>query len=88
MGTDGDQVYYLVPSTPEHSPTEIVSLIRSVTEKGIFAEHPEVKKLLWGGEFWGDWYFILSVGRKFTGVKVIKAYVKNQRKERSAGSLC
>lgn len=46
VGTDGDHVHYLVQSTPEHSPTEIVRLIKSVTAKRIFAERPEVKRML------------------------------------------
>lgn len=51
VGTDGDHVHYLVQSTPDHSPAEIVRLIKGMTAKRIFAEHPEVKRMLWGGEF-------------------------------------
>lgn len=54
VGTDGDHVHYLVQSTPDHSPAEIVRLIKGMTAKRIFAEHPEVKRMLWGGEFWSD----------------------------------
>jgi REP element-mobilizing transposase RayT len=32
----------------------------------IFHEHPEVKKHLWGGEFWEDGYFARTVGDKVT----------------------
>ncbi|RFU94089.1 IS200/IS605 family transposase [Sphaerochaeta halotolerans] len=77
VGADGDHVHFLVQSTPEHSPTEIVRTIKSVTAKRIFAEHPEVKRMLWGGEFWGDGYFVSSVG-KFTSEEVIAEYVKRQ----------
>ena len=86
VGTDGDNVHYLVQSTPEHSPSEIVRLIKSVTAKRIFAEHPEVKKKLLGGEFWSDGYFVSTV-RKFTSERVIKEYVKNQGKERDYKQL-
>ncbi len=41
MGADGDHVHYLVQSTPDHSPPEIVRLIKGRTAKRIFAEHPE-----------------------------------------------
>ena len=79
VGADGDHVHYLVQSTPEHSPTEIVRTIKSVTARRIFAEHPEVKKKLWGGEFWSDGYYIATVG-KFNSESVIAEYVKNQGK--------
>lgn len=86
VGTDGDHVHYLVQSTPDHSPSELVRLIKSVTAKRIFAEHPEVKKMLWGGSFWSDGYFLASVG-KFTSETVIRAYVKNQGKEKDYKQL-
>ncbi len=86
VGTDGDYVHYLVQSTPDHSPTEIIRLIKSVTAKRIFAEHPEVKKMLWGGEFWSDGYFVSTVG-KFTSESVIREYVKNQGQEKNYKQL-
>ena len=54
--------------------------------KRVFAEHPEVKKMLWGGEFWSDGYFVSSVG-KFTSENVIREYIKNQGKEESYRQL-
>ncbi len=33
---------------------EIIRMIKSITAKKIFEKHPEVKKQLWGGEFWSD----------------------------------
>ena len=86
VGCDGDHVHYLVQSTPTHSPAEIVKVIKSVTARRIFAEHPEVKKMLWGGEFWSDGYFVASVGR-FTSENVIAEYVKNQGREKEYKQL-
>ena len=77
VGADGDPVHFLVQSTPEHSPTETVRTIKSVTAKRIFTEHPEVKRMLWGGAFLGDGYFVSSVG-KFTSEDVKVEYVKRQ----------
>lgn len=86
VGVDGDHVHYLVQSTPDHSPTEIVRTIKSVTAKRIFAEHPEVKKVLWGGQFWSDGYFVASVG-KHTSETAVAAYVRNQGKEKDYKQL-
>ena len=63
VGADGDHVHWLVQSTPEYSPTRIITTIKSITAKRIFAEHPEVKKMLWGGSFWSGGYFVSSVGK-------------------------
>ena len=80
IGTDGDNIHFLVQSTPTHSPSEIVKIIKSITARQIFAECPQVKKQLWGGEFWTDGYFVATVGKN-QNESVIREYVKNQGKQ-------
>ena len=80
IGTDGDHVHFLVQSTPTHSQSEIVKIIKSITARQIFAECPQVKKALWGGEFWTDGYFVATVGKN-QNETVIREYVKNQGKQ-------
>ena len=63
VGADGDHVHYLIQSTPDHSPSEIIKMVKSVTARRIFAEYPEVKRMLWGGPFWSEGYFVGSVGK-------------------------
>jgi putative transposase len=41
---------------------------------------PELKKSLWGGEFWSDGYYVSTVGEKGNW-SVVERYVKNQGKE-------
>jgi len=77
IGTDEDHVHFLVQSVPTYSPTKIVRTIKSITAREIFRQMPEVKKQLWGGEFWSDGYFISTVGTHATE-EIIKQYVKNQ----------
>ena len=77
IGADRNHVHFLVQSTPNHSPSEIIRKIKSITGRQIFLECPEVKKWLWGGQFWSDGYFVGSVGKN-QNEKVIQEYVKNQ----------
>ncbi len=79
IGTDYDHVHFLVQSVPKYSPTKIVRTIKSITAKEIFRQMPEVKKQMWGGEFWSDGYFISTVGSHGTE-EMLKQYVKNQGK--------
>ena len=51
IGTDKDHVHFLIQSVPKYSPTEIIRIIKSITAKQVFKEYPEVKRVLWGGEF-------------------------------------
>ena len=77
IGTDEDQVHFLVQSVPMYSPKKIVQRIKSLTAREIFRACPEVKKQLWGGEFWSDGYFISTVG-KHGNEDVIKKYIQEQ----------
>lgn len=77
IGADKDHVHFLIQSTPIHSPTEIIKIVKSITAERIFAEHPEVKMKLWGGNFWSEGYFVATVSR-FTSENVIAEYVRNQ----------
>ena len=77
IGADSDHVHFLVQSVPTYSPTKIVRTIKSITAKEIFRQMPEVKKQLWGGEFWSDGYYISTVGAH-SSEEAIKSYIKNQ----------
>ena len=77
IGTDKDHVHFLVQSVPAYSVTKIVTLIKSVSAREIFRRCPQVKKKLWGGEFWTDGYFASTVG-KHGNESTIGSYVKNQ----------
>jgi putative transposase len=74
IGTDKDNVHFLVPSVPSYSPTKIVQIIKSFTAREIFHRVPTVKKRLWGGEFWSKGYFMSTVGRH-GNEEVIRQYV-------------
>lgn len=80
IGVDKNHVHFLVQSLPSKSPTELIRVIKSVTARQIFKECPQVKKLLWGGEFWTDGYFVSTVGKN-QNETVIHEYVKNQGKQ-------
>ena len=75
IGTDGDHVHFLIQSIPSYSPTQIVRKLKSITAREIFSRVPEVKKQLWGGEFWTDGYFVSTVG-EHANEDVIRAYIQ------------
>ena len=77
IGTDKDQVHFLVQSVPTYTVTKLVMVIKSITAREIFRLCPHVKTQLWGGEFWSDGYFASSVGRH-GDENTIKDYVKGQ----------
>jgi putative transposase len=54
MGMDKDHIHLLCGAHPKVSPGQIVRISKSITAREIFRAKPEVKKKLWGGEFWTD----------------------------------
>lgn len=80
IGADEDHVHFLVQSVPSKSVTEVVRVIKSISAREIFRRCPEVKKQLWGGEFWTSGYFASSVG-KHGNEEMIMKYVSGQGKE-------
>jgi putative transposase len=100
IGVEGDHVHFLVQSVPMYSPKKIVQTIKSIIAREVFKHVPEVKKQLWGGEFWSDGYFISTVGkhgdeemiahyvRKQGQEKVYKKLYKQKKKEDPNHSMC
>ena len=80
MEVKDDHVHLFLSAPPRYSPARVVQIIKSISAKMVFKQFPEVKKQLWGGEFWGDGYFVRSVGDKVTS-EVIRRYIKYQQQE-------
>jgi REP element-mobilizing transposase RayT len=77
IGTDEDQVHFLVQLVLMFSVERIVQMIKSLTAREVFRRRPEVKRTLWGGEFWSDGYYAGTVG-KHGDEAMIGNYVKGQ----------
>ena len=81
IGTDRDHVHFVVQSVPTYQPKKVVQIIKSITAREIFTRVPEVKKQLWGGEFWSDGYYITTIG-KHGSEDVVRNYVKKQGQDK------
>ena len=80
IGSDKDHVHFLIQSVPNYSPTQIARTVKSITAKEVFKRCPDVKKKLWGGEFWLDGFYVATVS-EHGNEKIIANYVKNQGDE-------
>ena len=54
IGPDQNHTHFLIQSVPTDRPPKIVQTVKRLTARQVFARAPEVKKRLWGGEFWGE----------------------------------
>ena len=82
IGFDKEHVHYLIQSVPTYSVTKLVTIIKSLTAREILKKCPEVKRKLWGGEFWSDGYYASTVGKN-GNEGMVKKYVEAQGKDYS-----
>ena len=61
--------------------------LKSLTARELFQSHPEIKKQLWGGNFWTSGYYANTVGLLYGSRDVIKIYVSNQGNEKKYKKL-
>jgi len=80
IGIDEDHVHFLFQSVPTYSPTKIMTILKSITAREVFRRCPQVKKHLWGGNFWSEGYFVSTVGPQ-GNENTIANYVREQGSE-------
>ena len=86
IGCDGNHIHVLCSFHPKYSVGEVVRKFKSITAREVFKAYPELRKDLWGGEFWTDGYYVATVGERGDW-EVVKKYVKNQGKPEDCGQL-
>ena len=79
LGCDSDHIHILCSFHPKLSSSDVVRTFKSITARNLFKRFPELRKDLWGGEFWSDGYFISTISEKGNW-KQVEAYVRNQGK--------
>ena len=79
LGMDKNHIHLLCGAHPKISPGEIVRIFKSITAREIFRRYPQIKKELWGGEFWSDGYYAATVGERGNWSKV-ENYIQKQGK--------
>ena len=77
IGTDGDHVHVFVGAAGRWAPSRIMQVFKSLSAREMFRAHPEIRKVLWGGEFWSDGGYIGTVGEGTTE-EVVKKYIQQQ----------
>ena len=80
IGLDQDHIHLLCSFHPKYSVGTVVQKFKSITARELFKTFPELRKELWGGEFWSDGYYVGTVSEKGNW-KAVEGYVKNQGKK-------
>ncbi len=86
MEVSADHVHLFCSFPPRLSISQVITRFKSLSARAIFREHPQVKRRLWGGEFWEDGYFVRTVGDKVTA-EVIKKYIQRHQQDKDDPQL-
>ena len=79
-----EHVHMVVQLPPSISVSEAVQFFKGNSSRMIRKELPEVKRMLWGADFWADGFFSETVGQ--CSEEVILNYVRNQKPSKFATS--
>ena len=82
LGFDQNHIHILCGAHPKNAPGRIVQIYKSITAKELFKQKPDLKKDLWGGEFWSDGYNVATVGERGDW-SIVERYVFNQGKPKT-----
>ncbi len=77
MGTDGDHIHVFVGAAPKYAPSRVMQILKSISAREMFRRFPDIRKQLWGGEFWSDGGYIGTVGDGVTS-EIVRKYVREQ----------
>ena len=77
IGIEKDHFHVVLGAAPRYSPSKIMQTIKSISARELFKRYPEIKKQLWGGEFWTDGGHIDTVS-EYGGLEKIRRYVEEQ----------
>ena len=83
MGTDKHHIHLLCRTHPKRAPGRIVQIFKSLTAREIFRRKPAVKRVLWGGEFLTDGYYVATAGER-ANWQTVERYVQRQGQPRDA----
>jgi putative transposase len=77
LGCDLNHIHLLCSFHPKYGGGQIVRLFKSITARELFRQFPELKKELWGGEFWSDGYYLATISERGS-LATLERYVRNQ----------
>jgi putative transposase len=80
-----DQVHILCSFAPNLSITQALTRLKGLPARAILREYPQIKRPLWGGEFWEEGYFVRTLGddvgvrQRFLHFRAIRLHSQDQR---------
>jgi putative transposase len=76
LEVDEDHVHLYIEIPPQRSVGRAIGILKSVSARLMFKRFSYFRRKLWGGELWGDSYFVRTVGEGVTAA-MVRRYIAN-----------
>jgi len=80
MEVDDNHVHLYIEIPPQKSVGKAIGILKSVSARMMFKRFSYLKRKLWAGEFWGDSYFVRTVGEGVTAAMVRRYFEQHADK--------
>ena len=85
LGFNEDHVHFMIQTFPRFSLSEVFRIVKSITARKLFEKYPEIKKELWGGQFWSDGGFVGTVGEGINAEIIRKIFRVKEENQSNSG---
>ena len=72
-----DHVHLFISAHPKFAHSTIVKIMKGITAKKLFEQHPALRKQMWDGHHWHPSYYVGTCGD--TTKEVIQKYIETQK---------
>lgn len=72
-----DHIHIFITTPPFDAPSKIAKILKGISARKLFTNHPELRKQLWQGHLWSASYYCGTAGK--VSAETIKKYIKNQK---------
>jgi len=72
-----DHVHLFISATPFESPTNMIKILKGVSAKQLFSQHPEIRNVLRRGTLWSPSYYVGTAGN--VSSEIIQQYIREQQ---------
>lgn len=71
-----DHIHLFLSTSPFESPMNIVKVLKGVSAKQLFRQHPEIRNVLKKGHLWSPSYYVGTAGH--VSAEAIERYIQEQ----------
>ena len=72
-----DHIHVFVSAKPKYSPTYICKMLKGISSRRLFLQHPDLKSKLWDGHLWNPSTYIETIGH--ISEETVKKYINAQK---------